>query len=249
MSWITILVSFALRLSSMDFMRSCESGRGTAWPSSASWIAVASKAPMRIGRYRLPSKSLRMTTGSCVSRSMPSLSTFIWRMRNRRGLLHKAHGSYRASAHLTRVAQDRADALWKPPGRASDADAERARVERVTGRATQAYHAGLRDAHRARCRVHRMAIMLCGDRSFLRQALVVEASARQDILVSHQVDSWRRHRRRARAHATAHLGCRYRTCGVVSRRDHRRACVWRAMGRARLARRVLDLCRRAVRRR
>src|SRR5215469_15491165 len=220
MSWITILVSFALRLSSMDFMRSCESGRGTAWPSSASWIAVASKAPMRIGRYRLPSKSLRMTTGSCVSRSMPSLSTFIWRMRNRRGLLHKEHGSYRASAHLMRAAQDRTNVLWKPPGRASDADAERARVERVTGRATQAYHPGLRDAHRARCRIYRMAIMLCGDRSFLREAFALEASARQDILVSHQVDRRRRHRHRPRAHVAAHMGCRCRTRRVVGRCDH-----------------------------
>ncbi|TAM76497.1 mechanosensitive ion channel [bacterium] len=36
---------------------------------------------MRMGRYRFPSMSLRMTTGSWVSRSMPSLSTFICRMR------------------------------------------------------------------------------------------------------------------------------------------------------------------------
>src|SRR5579864_2965083 len=118
MSWMMILVSFALRLSKIDFMRSCDIGRGTDWASSASMMAVASKGPMRIGRYRLPSRSLRITTGSCVSKSMPSLSTFICRMQPRlateivAGLRFKNYGSYRSAC-----ARDRTTATWGESGK------------------------------------------------------------------------------------------------------------------------------------
>src|ERR1700738_3339497 len=77
---MTICSSLAESDSSSVRIRSCESGRGTAVPSSAKAIAVASNGPMRIGRERLPSRSFRMTTGSCVRRSIPSLSTFICRI-------------------------------------------------------------------------------------------------------------------------------------------------------------------------
>src|SRR3954467_14339305 len=90
--------------------RSWVSGRSAARPWRRMAIALASQAPIQIGRYRVPSTSLRMTTWRFESMWTRTLSTTISTRRSMARLSHRSGGQSRPHpAPSTRHAHDESD--------------------------------------------------------------------------------------------------------------------------------------------
>src|SRR5437762_786202 len=79
--------------------RSWVSGRSAATPWSRIAIALASQAPIQIGRYRSCSVSLRITTWRFESMWTLTLSTTISTSRPISGLPHRSAGPTRGARH------------------------------------------------------------------------------------------------------------------------------------------------------
>src|SRR3954470_11413874 len=138
--------------SRVDAKRSWVSGRSAARPWRRIAIALASHAPIQIGRYRVPSTSLRMTTGRFESMWTRTLSTTISTRRSMAGLSHRSGGQSRTHpAASTRHPHDESDrrAGHEAADVGEERDVTRLRPERC-GAADELEHEPVAEDHEGR---------------------------------------------------------------------------------------------------